>query len=81
MVVKSFSQNVIDPTVAALPPDVRRAYGPPSVLEVIGASPQGLGQRPNEGHSPSLMKLFTARHSLASHPAAEPNRSKLHVDS
>jgi len=34
--------------------------------------PRGLGQRPYQGHSPDPCNWSPARHSLASHPAAEP---------
>ena len=36
---------------------------------------RSLGQRPNEGHSPTpFIKNLAARHSLASHQAAKPGR-------
>jgi hypothetical protein len=40
----------------------------------FGLCPQALGQRPNQGRSPIAFLTLTARHSLASHPAAKPHR-------
>jgi hypothetical protein len=70
------------PSAAASPPDVRRGFAPPSspacewAVPLVRALPYVLGQRPNRGRSPNLMKFFTARHSLASHPAAKPQRGE-----
>ena len=44
-------------------------------LPLVRALPYNLGQRPNEGHSPNDSAVFTARHSLASHRAAKPQRN------
>ena len=65
-------------SVAAPPPDVRRGLPRRSMkfngglCPWFGLCPNVMGQRPYDGHSPIIFHAVTARHSLASHPAAEP---------
>jgi len=82
MSIKLAREVTLKLVAAASPPDVRRGYASPFRLWITkgcalgsGFAPEVLcGQRPNQGPSPNLSETLTARQSLASHPAAKPQR-------